>query len=207
MKKFIFCMVLAVMAALSASADVTVTDWNLPYAKPQDYQLTETGPASFDIDFVNEFAQSKPNFWVTGQTVNNWLYDPNEPFTLTIGGFENGGLTYRDNTTLFFTVQDEIFNGLTYGVPFNGPGVYTFTPADILPDYGYGDTPTTVGVITFSGLEYGDIVVNPGASGSVAFTLGAPDPEEETVVPEPATYAYAAMGLVSLMGMKRRIRK
>ena len=33
------------------------------------------------------------------------------------------------------------------------------------------------------------------------------DEEEEPEVPEPATYAYAAMGLMSVLGMKRRIRK
>ncbi|MBO7392738.1 MAG: hypothetical protein J6U98_00890, partial [Abditibacteriota bacterium] len=49
-----------------------------------------------------------------------------------------------------------------------------------------------------------------------AFRVSAPvltivrpggDPEEETVLPEPASYAYGIMGLVSVLGMKKRFGK
>ncbi|MBP5718804.1 MAG: hypothetical protein J6X53_07485, partial [Abditibacteriota bacterium] len=58
-------------------------------------------------------------------------------------------------------------------------------------------------------------IVNSKSTANDAGTLTAnlkvtpyvEEPEEETEVPEPATYAYAAMGLMSVLGMKRRIRK
>ncbi|MBO7394181.1 MAG: PEP-CTERM sorting domain-containing protein, partial [Abditibacteriota bacterium] len=34
-----------------------------------------------------------------------------------------------------------------------------------------------------------------------------PDHDDGLLVPEPATYAYALMGLASLAGLKRRIKK
>ena len=204
MKKRIFCIILAAAAAaLSASDDFTISGWDMA-GTPGYYSVTDISPSGLHAKNLTDGMLS---FYFASSHVNGWTYDYNEPFTIAVIGFEDGGITCTNESKLTFYIEDADENSKLYLVPFSGPGQYTFTPADILPDYGYGDTPTTVGVITFSGLEYGDIVVNPGASGSVAFTLGAPDPEEETVVPEPATYAYAAMGHVSLMGMKRRIRK
>ena len=43
--------------------------------------------------------------------------------------------------------------------------------------------------------------------GTLNISASVKTADEETVVPEPATYAYALMGLGSLMGIKRRIKK
>ncbi|MBQ7525673.1 MAG: hypothetical protein IJT09_04495, partial [Abditibacteriota bacterium] len=57
----------------------------------------------------------------------------------------------------------------------------------------------------FSGVEGGDIRGEENI-GAGFFEFGYTE-KEEAEVPEPATYAYAAMGPVSAFGMKRRLRK
>ncbi|MBP5738306.1 MAG: hypothetical protein J6X38_04415 [Abditibacteriota bacterium] len=126
--------------------------------------------------------------------------------------------TYKDyelrSLRLYMRPDELNFDDYTISVDTaGGSTVATFTFTYELPeDYS-----------AFNGLDMAtSYLLDSETDGSVtydnqpAFRVSAPvltivrpggDPEEETVLPEPASYAYGIMGLVSVLGMKKRFGK
>ena len=205
MKKLIFCIILAAAAAaLSASDDFTISGWDMA-GTPGYYSVTDISPSGLHAKNLTDGMLS---FYFASSHVNGWTYDYNEPFTIAVIGFEDGGITCTNESKLTFYIEDADENSKLYLVPFSGPGQYTFTPADILPGYGYG-IPGVVSFVSIGTWEYENTGLSAGASGDIIFIRGIPepDPEEETVVPEPGVCAYGVSGIFALMGIKKRIRK
>ncbi|MBQ7525533.1 MAG: PEP-CTERM sorting domain-containing protein [Abditibacteriota bacterium] len=208
MKKLIFVLAVSVMVCGAAFADVTMTDWE-PLVYGSTLSITDYEPAGFDVE-LSEW-ENAAHLDVETYNVSGWLYDPNAPITVTISGFDNDAFIASDNTWLMLDVMNwDEDRYADYELPFTGNGTYTFT-SDNMPYYDE-DYPLDGIEVTYADIYIYDrdardtAQIIPGASGRVTFTVGTPE-EEETVVPEPATYAYALMGLGSLAGIKRRIRK
>ncbi|MBP5737469.1 MAG: PEP-CTERM sorting domain-containing protein, partial [Abditibacteriota bacterium] len=72
--------------------------------------------------------------------------------------------------------------------------------------FGTGDAVDEIYIVlghAYSSGTYSFANTTPNTYGSARFMMGRP----ETEVPEPGTIAYALMGLGSLAGIKRRIKK
>ncbi len=115
---------------------------------------------------------------------------------LTGSYFTKTVLTYDNGQTLTITKDNMTIDGTTV--------IFTTTLADV-PDtvnsidaYGRFYQYQTDGSETYNDLNAIRLTVP---------NIIAPDRNASTVVPEPATYAYGVLGLLSVMGMKRRIRK
>ena len=200
MKKLLFCLVIAAMAAGSAFADFTAANWT--WADYSTDYITDVAPSGFDVDTTGANVSAEFRFFNTD--VSGWLFDPNEPVTVTVTGFENSD---TNNTTMIFYVADNDRYSAYYNLPWEGAGTYTFTADSsvyIAPQLAGSD----ITFIDFSVInaDWNYLSVAPGETVGVRLTLGIPE-EEELVVPEPATIAYGALGFVSVIGMKRRIRK
>ena len=204
MKKLLFCLVIAAMAAGSAFADFTAANWTW-----SDYStdyITDVAPSGFDVDTTG--AESFAEFYFYTDDISGWLFDPNEPVTVTVTGFENSD---TNNTMLGLYVNDDDYLWAAYEVPWEGAGTYTFTADNrVIMDRQLAGSDITYIELWVYNADRDYLYVVPGETGSVRLTLGIPEeePEEEDlVVPEPAAYAYGALGFVSVIGMKRRIRK
>ncbi|MBP5737521.1 MAG: hypothetical protein J6X38_00335 [Abditibacteriota bacterium] len=204
MKKLLYILAVSVLASC-AFADFTATDWvwDAPYT--DDYFVTDYAPAGFTVG-PSYYADPGPSvFDFRSDNVSCWLYNGNDSFTVTFEGFRDNDFN-SSHGTLSFIVRDGSWdNCVWYRVPWSGNGAYTFTAEDIFPEWNEGDS--------IEGLEVGRIDIwvedtvkwTPRASGRVTVSLNTT--EEETEVPEPACAAYGVAGLVSLIGMKRRIKK
>ena len=115
---------------------------------------------------------------------------------LTGSYFTKTVLTYDNGQTLTITKDNMTIDGTTV--------IFTTTLADVLDTvnsidaYGWFYQYQTDGSETYNDLNAIRLTVP---------NIIAPDRNASTVVPEPATYAYGVLGLLSVMGMKRRIRK
>ncbi|MBO7393040.1 MAG: hypothetical protein J6U98_02425 [Abditibacteriota bacterium] len=115
---------------------------------------------------------------------------------LTGSYFTKTVLTYDNGQTLTITKDNMTIDGTTV--------IFTTTLADVLDTvnsidaYGWFYQSQTDGSETYNDLNAIRLTVP---------NIIAPDRNASTVVPEPATYAYGVLGLLSVMGMKRRIRK
>ena len=206
MKKLISVLALAALVCGAAFADVTMTDWE-PFVYGSTLSITDYEPAGFDVE-LSEWVNSAA-LDVETHNVSGWLYDPNVPITVTLSGFDNDAFIASDNTWLMLEILNwDEDRYADYELPFTGNGTYTFTSDNMSYDEEYPLDGTEVTYVSFCVYDKDvsdDAHINPGTSGRVTIAFGTP--EEETVVPEPATAAYALMGLGSLVGIKRRIRK
>ncbi len=119
-----------------------------------------------------------------------------------------------------FTV-DQLTNLIAESQPFTGAGTYTFF-ADPTSAYYFADPNATELNITRIGIEIGPYPLGSAEGSSpIRYSFpnystyarvsniripGGSDPEP-VEVPEPATYAYGVMGLISVIGMKKRFGK
>ena len=203
MKKLLYILAVSVLASC-AFADFTATDWvwDAPYT--DDYFVTDYAPAGFAVE--SSYYNPDPGsfgFHFYSDNVSGWLYNGNDSFTVTFEGFLDRDFDPSYGALIVY-VDDGFRNAVCYMVPWSGNGAYTFTAEDIVPGWNTGDS--------IEGLEVGCVEVflehvkwTPRTYGRVTVALNTP--EEETEVPEPATAAYALMGLGSLAGIKRRIKK
>ena len=199
MKKLISVLALAALVCGAAFADFTMTGWSASAAVGA-VTVTDYAPAGFNF----EAEETEVAFGF--QTVNiNWLFNGNEPFTVTFSGFEDNDFTVPNNSSLGVYVGSwEQY--VQSALPWVGNGTYTFTPADFSGDFADEFEVTYVSIYA-QGDGWVEVKMNSGAAGRVTFALGAPEEEEGTVVPEPCTIAYALTGLGSLAGIKRRFKK
>ncbi|MBP5718001.1 MAG: hypothetical protein J6X53_03360 [Abditibacteriota bacterium] len=215
MKKLISVLAVFAMVCGAASADVTMTDWVLWSNEDFDYVDTYTedyAPAGFDIDTTG--VNWGTTFACESMNVGGWLYNGNDSFTITFEGFEDEDFVWDDEAfpgllRAFFT-NPENDAYVEYGLSWEGPGTYTFTAEDITDSYGSFEG-KNVDMFTFDGFnpEFGySLYILSGADGRITVSVDTREPETpETVVPEPACAAYGITGLVSLIGIKRRIKK
>ena len=206
MKKLI-CILAVLTLASCAFADLTATGWFcndgiLIYA---DVPFTaDYPPAGFTVGFPNYNPETFwYNFYAISDNVGGWLYNVNDSFTVTFDGFGDNDFSSADGSLAFYVSDVFQKNWVCYRVPWSGNGAYTFTAEDIVAEESGGDY--------LEGLEV-DLIemiltpkINSHASGRVTVSLNTT--EEETVVPEPGTIAYALAGLGSLAGMKKRFVK
>ena len=215
MKKLIAVLAVFAIVCGAASADVTMADWLM--WSDQDFDLVDTytedyAPAGFDIDTTG--MDWGTTFACESMNVGGWLYNGNDSFTITFEGFEDEDFVWDDEAfpgflrVLVTNWEDDAC--VEYGLPWEGPGTYTFTAEDITSpdDLLEGKS---VDMFTFDGFnaEFGySLSILSGADGRITVSVDTREPETpETVVPEPATAAYALMGLGSLVGIKRRFKK
>ncbi len=157
----------------------------------------------------------------------SWLLNPNDEMTLSIDGIQNMNWSgydpsrptndgNNDGVGLYVFVENPDYPGDFYGVPlevgdytsfesFVENGV-TITGQNIIDAYQIDFTGRSVLGIQLTVANSYTTANNAGTL-KVNLTVNRYGEEEETVVPEPATVAYGALGFVSIIGMKRRIRK
>ncbi len=201
MKKLISVLALAALVCGAAFADFTMSDWSMVVANGA-VTVTDYAPAGFDVDV--EAIDSVAIFGFHNRNVSGWLFDGNEPFTVTLSGFEDNDFNVPDDCSLWLRIE----NGGSYAecaLPWVGNGTYTFE--NFGGNFVDGFEVSYVQILGGNG-NYDLVLMNEGATGRVTFALGTPEEETpETAVPEPATAAYGIMGLASLMGMKKRFGK
>ena len=201
MKKLTAILALAALVCGAAFADFTMTDWDTVIANGA-VNVTDYAPAGFDVEAVGSMAV----FGFGTGNISGWLFDGNEPFTVTLSGFEDNDFNVPDNSALYVYVGFRGGSSEECTLPWVGNGTYTFTPADFSGDFADEFEVTYVSIYA-QGDGWVEVKMNSGAAGRVTFALGAPEEEEGTVVPEPCTIAYALTGLGSLAGIERRFKK
>ncbi len=107
------------------------------------------------------------------------------------------------NTSLAFNVWGATAN---FAAPLAGQEWFVYVNGDYVDSFVWDDEHLTKDNPMYTlDFDVNDIV---GLENAAVIRLSTTGPEEpETEVPEPAAFAYAAMGLVSAFGLKRRIRK
>ncbi|MBO7392958.1 MAG: hypothetical protein J6U98_02000 [Abditibacteriota bacterium] len=233
MKKVLYCLVIAVLAVSSAFA-FTATNWGCADEYLSQY-VSDYAGNGFSVDIDDDSADGIYGMaQFSTESVDGWVYDRNEPIYTVITGFEelfvpDSVNLYSDGKFVFLSVSfvspetpDYAKWGYTdYKKPWTGAGEYVFTPEDITRSYlsYYDDGSQNYvrwdgldGVVYYidAGIMYdgdprgsGDPWILAGSGTEGTFRFG----RAETVVPEPATAAYGIMGLVSLIGMKKRFGK
>ena len=203
MKKLLIA--LLVLAATAAFAntpndpEVTIESWYCP-----------TGAALVtDLDDDNGFAALSFDdiYAVFGAMSQGWHFNSNDTtinVTVEEDFFDdilsqNPDMTY----TIMFAAgpSDDVESGVFYTCDFAGSGDYILT-RDSYNGLVEGDLMDEVS-LWIANENYSSLTLPAGKTLTVRFNK----PQQETVVPEPATYAYALMGLGSLIGIKRRIKK
>ncbi|MBO7393151.1 MAG: hypothetical protein J6U98_02990 [Abditibacteriota bacterium] len=210
MKKLIS--VLAVLALVCGAAFADVSDVDIMHWYPlnsnSNISVTAYEPAGFDFE-LPEGAPSE-GFEFYSMYPIDWLYNSNEPFTVTLAGLGDGDITASADDSLNVYL-DFGSRYLFYSVPWAGNGTYTFTAEDILSEISYPPSDETE--VSYVDIYVGDpqgselAQLKPGASGRVSFFVVPEEETPETELPEPGVCAYGAMGLVSLIGMKKRFVK
>ena len=217
MKKLFF--VLALIALCGAAfannisdPEVTLTGWRYNYrlsngngsddvsdlGDGKGFTVTADVTADYSIGYFTNY--------LNGGCISGWVFDENEPITLTI---LESDIVAEDDALVSVKVWSYMYSYYIYTKPYTGAGEYVFTAEDITAVFGNVDS--------LNGLAPGqiDIYVGTGnvpattylpAGGKFTATFAKVD-KPETVVPEPASAAYALLGLGSLMGIKRRIKK
>ncbi|MBO7392594.1 MAG: hypothetical protein J6U98_00155 [Abditibacteriota bacterium] len=214
MRKMFFVLALIVMVAACAFASDTVNWLDL-------YPGTNTAVADVDGGAYTYYPDPEDfgiSFNMTA--VSNWLVNANTGDELTVTydvvGITPDGLSFSAalaEVNASSDYQAGYGKTLTIGSPTITDGTYTFTtvldsPIDVLQSlnvysfYMYMPYPGSEvdGSVTYDGLP-AFFVTNP------KIFVNGEEVESETLIPEPATYAYGVMGLVSVFGLKRRIRK
>ena len=224
MKKLIFVLVFAAMASASF-ADFSITGWQLQSRKNYRYTtvdsvMNDAAPNGFDYQMNAENRSEYSVISVRGY-VSDWVFDESDVITVSISGFDD--LSMGDSPyaldTLAFSPRSENNHVATYVVDYAGDGTYKVGAADARDFVNYianGESISFVDIALgkFSvGSGYIDGVlakVTEDTAGSVYVLFGDAEFEFGNVtpeVPEPGAIAYGAAGLVSLIGIKRRIKK
>ncbi|MBP5738354.1 MAG: hypothetical protein J6X38_04665 [Abditibacteriota bacterium] len=226
MKKLIAILaVLALAMSAAFAAEAIEVDWESNSSTVNNVN---------DDGFSTEVQGGSPyldDVW-EGFIQGEWLLQPEDELTISVSGLEDydwsgaGGLPVDWGgdgflLNIYFGDGDKPygepdFTDFNVPIDITEPGDIsdllanglTLTGAQIAELGGY---PTPIGAPVYS-FEFGVVNYTDNFSDGVNFTLNmsiapADNEEEEPEVPEPATYAYAAMGLMSVLGMKRRIRK
>jgi hypothetical protein len=222
MKKLISVLAIAALAMSAAFAAYDV-DW-----EGNNRQYIENGD---DLGFFalfedNDFSGDTLDFALHGESVGDeWLLNPNDELTLFINGLDDmdwsfagyvawgdDGIQLEINATkgdMDFDVPVELVDHVDF---YNLPDGFTLTGQDLI-DWGVPNGAGINGITLY--IVNGEADYN-SYDGMPVYMFGTltmyeeeqpEEPDEDTEVPEPATYAYAAMGLVSVLGLKRRIKK
>ena len=174
--------------ALGANESIT-------YINVVDYNGIMTGTTAWldEGQTLPAGEQTAFNFRFSG-LAEEVLQELEDGMSLTIGYDDNGGFMANDDAV---TVESLTRNGDLFTAYFTPTldvaGIHFLNFNVTAANGGTGLSPTDVENITIP-----------------AAYAGEPqpvEPEGETEVPEPATYAYGVMGLVSLIGMKKRFGK
>ncbi|MBP5092440.1 MAG: hypothetical protein J6332_00130 [Abditibacteriota bacterium] len=218
MKKLIS--VLALCALAGASFAATITDW---YA----YDASTFSPVQ-GADYISDYGstgteinvpmiadqQYSGSAWFGSNTVSGWTYDENGDFAVDIQGFESlfppDELLDAPPTKMFVVMLGADGDQARHQTEWTGSGVYAFGPETLVSGYYEGGVVNVDAVQVYFAMEtewgLGVYLLGNGATGTIEFLLDEEE-EDEPEVPEPAAFAYAAMGLASAFGLKRRIRK
>ncbi len=219
MKK-VFMIIALVCLAVSSAFAATVTDWQTWDADDvlTDYISDLETSTGFVLNVPEEMEGATDAFDFISRSVDGWLFDPNKPVSVNVTGLDSLQLAsyLPTDTVSMLCIQlydsNDMDHVMLYGKDITGDGVYAFTDDDFITFDGDAEFDSDVhigGVDVYiydaSGGSHYTLYAVPGSNASVEFLF---DEEEDPIdVPEPATYAYGALGLVSLLGMKRRIRK
>ena len=217
MKKVLFILSLIALASASFAA-VSITDWGVCNWDTFNYDsdepfIRDAEPNGFDFNRSSDTnLYRNANFG--SKNVSGWVYDEDDVFTVTLTGFEDilpasFGMDNVDNVIVELCKNGKSAN-IRYAGDYIGAGTYVFDFDNVFSvynDFGTGDAVDeiyiTLGHVSSGGNGYVHANTTPNTYGSVRFMMGRP----ETEVPEPGTIAYALMGLGSLAGIKRRIKK
>ena len=184
MKKLISVLALAALVCGAAFADLAIDNWYAYTMPGSDANVTDYAPAGFDVTIPDQSGRFYFDFMT--EDVSGWLYNSNEPFTVTFENFGSDDFDTSEGTMCIYLVDEREYNGVCYYVPWSGNGTYTITTADLMPSDGWGSLENTE-VRTIEMTIRDSVHLVPGASGRVKFALGAPeeDPTPETELPEP----------------------
>ncbi len=220
MRKFVLglALLLAVSAAAFANTpadeDVTFRNWSAVY----DFSRTATLIGN-DLNGVDITANPSATIdaYITAD-VTGWLYNTNDELYFLTKGFEDninvrvpaGVVPNWDDVTLFLQIEGRSTTSnnnylVTYTVPWTGDGVFALGVDDITAMYVNGTQKNFSDELNASAIDFR--LLNIGGS---FVGLNLSDKKMTTGffdLPEPSTYAYGIMGLASLLGLRRRIRK
>ena len=197
-KVLIVLLVLATSAAFAARFEDAAVVWN----------AVDEGIALSYLDGGNGFtAVSEKNYSVCSflGTASNWVFDSNET-TVSVSVTDDFFADLDLDEEYSITLMDSGYN-VVYAAPYNGSGDYTLNlidAGDISDNSHLPGAMLGLFVVDYENITIGNTTVIP-EGGTFSVRFGAKN--EEPVVPEPATYAYGITGLVSVIGIKRKIRK
>ena len=214
MKKLLFVLALIVLCGAAfannvSDPEVTLTGWSYGLSQNSDDDISDLGDGKgFTVTADKTAGRGVAYFTADGYSggvVSGWLFNENEPITLTI---LESDVIADDNIDVALEVWNvgSSYVFYTYKKPYNGVGEYVFTAQDIVDVAGTGRS--------LEGLAVTEAVVYVGdgnnaylpEGGKFTATFAKVD-KPETVVPEPMAAVYGLLGFGSLLGMKRRITK
>ena len=226
MKKLLFILALAalcgsVFANNISDPEVTLTGWQYNHGGESDSNISDLGDGKGFTVTGSTVSAADYNICYRANNISGWLFNKNEPIIFEITESDFAGSS--DEATIKLTVYGSSDSGkFSYEKNYTGIGEYVFTAEDIagnsayyphLHDFDHNPTGTDEQYAGFyaSTLEIGIVSTHfPGAylpaDGKFTATFAKTD-KPETVVPEPASIAYAALGFASVIGIKRRIKK
>ena len=211
MKKLFFILALAALCGAAfanniSDPEVMLTDWHEMGMRADVIISDHDNGKGFTAE---EYYIPSRSVHFGTQNIVGWVFDENEPICLTIE--ESDAVADDDmslNLVVWFNDDDDC---IYYRKPYTGVGEYVFTTADVFADFttitpadAYGQSPDELEFDIYNP-ETDDAAYLP-AGGKFTATFAKVD-KPETVVPEPASAAYALLGLGSLLGIKRRIKK
>lgn len=130
-------------------------------------------------------------------------YEANKEFELGRMSIYLDGDAFRFNDFTQTVENVDGTNVITFNFTYELPEAYEYLEgADLATSFKLESLTWNDGTVKYHN-EPAFLVSVP----TIELVRKTPDPEEETVLPEPCTIAYAIMGFGSLMGMKKRFGK
>ena len=209
MKKLIFVFALLAMAGTvfantPGDREVTIVNWVCSFSANADNVVIS------DFDDNNGFSALTGNeggisVSLIGEA-SNWVFDSND--TLSLSLYEDFFTEDMLNNSYSVVIKTYTPDGrvivANYAAPYEGPGDYTLSLLNANVDDGteIGSLKLMIGqILSVSSTK---LVSMPEES---TLTVRFNPTEEKTDVPEPTSAAYALLGLGSLLGIRRKIRK